>query len=109
MKTTNQRLMEIIEDEDIKSQDIANALHVSVSTVEHWKTPETSSSHSVMPKAMLELLEIKNLVIDEILFPEINEKHSIMANRIKTNKQTSRIIERVRRAVMEGCFDHPNN
>ena len=109
MTTTNQRLIEIIEYDEVKPQDIANALYVSLSTVEHWKTPKTNVSHRVMPKAMLELLEIKVLLVDEILFPEINEKKSITTNNTKKHRQASRIVSRFEAAVMAGCFDHPND
>ncbi len=59
MQTTNKKLMRLIKKHELTAQEIADLLYVSLSAVEHWKTPDTSVSHRVMPQAMLELLEIK--------------------------------------------------
>tara|TARA_R100000808_G_C2128695_1_gene138351 strand:- start:812 stop:1090 length:279 start_codon:yes stop_codon:yes gene_type:complete len=59
MPTTNKELLALIKRHGLTSQQIADLLHTSRSTVEKWRQADGNVSQNTMPKAMLELLEIK--------------------------------------------------
>ena len=59
MPTTNKKLLALIKRHGLTSQQIADLLHTSRSTVEKWRQADGNVSQNTMPKAMLELLEIK--------------------------------------------------
>ena len=59
MPTTNKKLLVLIKRHGLTSQQIADLLHTSRSTVEKWRQADGNVSQNTMPKAMLELLQIK--------------------------------------------------
>ncbi len=59
MKTTNQKLNALIRKHDLTSQQVADLVQVSLDAVHSWRGSETTTRSRVMPKGLLELLEIK--------------------------------------------------
>lgn len=54
-----ERLLEIMEDNDLTKADVAELLHVSTDTVNSWCKPETTKSSNPVPLWALELLTYK--------------------------------------------------
>jgi len=59
MPITNKELLALIKRHGLTSRQIADLLHTSRSTVEKWRQADGNVSQNTMPKAMLELLQIK--------------------------------------------------
>lgn len=78
MPTTNKKLLALIKRHGLTSQQIADLLHTSRSTVEKWRQADGNVSQNTMPKAMLELLEIKlSIEMTKNDVPDISHKEYV--------------------------------
>jgi hypothetical protein len=59
MTTSNQQLIALMSKHRLSSSEVAKLTHVSIDTVHAWRSSPNTSRHRVMPKGLLELLEIK--------------------------------------------------
>ena len=57
--STNKRLLKLMSKHQLTSQQVADLVHVSLSTVQKWRQTPGNVSHYEMPEGLLELLEIK--------------------------------------------------
>ena len=59
MATTNQKLIKLMSKHGLTLQEVADLLYVSLDAVKSWRVRESTTRHNPMPKAFLELLQIK--------------------------------------------------
>ena len=59
MPSTNQKLIQLMSKNALTSSDIAELVHVSRDTVHAWRVSSKTTRYRIMPKGLLELLEIK--------------------------------------------------
>ena len=59
MATNNQKLIKLMTKHGLTLQEVADLLYVSLDAVKSWRVRESTTRHNPMPKAFLELLQIK--------------------------------------------------
>ena len=59
MATNNQKLIKLMTKHGLTLQQVADLLYVSLDAVKSWRVRESTTRHNPMPKAFLELLQIK--------------------------------------------------
>ena len=74
--STNKRLLTLMSERCLTSKQVADLVHVSLSTVQKWRQTPGNISHYEMPRGLLELLEIKLCEFDVLEF-KIGESNGI--------------------------------
>ncbi len=59
MGKENERLMELMRKHGLSLREVAELLYVTERTVKSWRAPDDTENYRNMPKAYVELLEIK--------------------------------------------------